>query len=98
MCSKSDNSCREEKLGCIGCYYNRRNKYTIKMLYEMIENALKKDKTSLLITKNKEQFVLELKIICMNSLGMIKYKIENDRIIVETLKEGKKLLIIQELK
>lgn len=98
MCSKSDNSCREEKLGCKGCYYNnRRNNQTIKMLYEMIENALKKDKTSLLITKNKEQFVLELKMICMNSLGMIKYKIEDDRIIIETLKEGKKLLIIQEL-
>lgn len=22
MCNKADNSCREEKLGCKGCYYN----------------------------------------------------------------------------
>lgn len=98
MCMKSNDSCREEKRGCKGCYYNSRgfNQINI-MLYEMIENALKTNRTNLLITKSKNQFIFYLKCICMTSLGMIKYKIEDDRIIVLTLKEDKKLLIIQEL-
>lgn len=96
MCNKTDNSCREEKRGCQGCYYNSRgfnHKYI--MLCEMIENALKTDRTSLLITKSKNQFILDLKCICMSSLGMITYKVEDDRIIV--LGNNKKLLIIQEI-
>ena len=52
MCNKTDNSCREEKRGCQGCYYNRGFNRKHTMLCEMIENALKTDRTNLLITKS----------------------------------------------
>lgn len=96
MCNKSDNSCREEKLGCKGCYYYNRGfnrKHT--MLCEMIENAIKTNRVSLLITKNKYQFIIDLKCICMSSLGMLTYKVEDDRILV--IGNNRTLLIIQDL-
>ena len=96
MCNKADNSCREEKLGSKGCYYYNRGfnrKYT--MICEMIENAIKTNRTSLLITKNKYQFIIDLKCICMSSLGMLTYKVEDDRILV--IGNNRTLLIIQDL-
>lgn len=95
MCNKADNSCRQEKRGCQGCYYNRGFNHKYIMLCEMIENAIKTNRTSLLISKNKYQFILDLKGICMSSLGMLTYKVEDDRIIV--IGNNKKLLIIQDL-
>ena len=96
MYNKCDDNCRQEKLGCKGCYYNSRGfNHTYIMLCEIIEKAIKTNRTILLITKSKRQFIFDLKCICMSSLGILKYKIEDDRIIV--IGNNKKLLIIQEI-
>lgn len=99
MCTKSDNSCREEKLGCEGCYYN----YNETKLYPIFEYlidtlvfAIKFNIVAQLHIKKEEHknILYEIINICKASTGILKYSNRGNSINV--YRYGKKILKIKE--
>ena len=95
MCNKADNSCRQEKLGCKGCYYRRlTTKY--RTIRQLIEKAIIDRVSAVITTDNMSLYFNELEDLHYDSLQTIQYIVRENKI--EVIKDNKIILYIYEIK
>lgn len=95
MCTKADNSCREEKLGCQGCYFRRKStKY--QTLRACIEKAIIGRVTMVITTDDMSSYFYDLENIHYDSLQTIQYIVRENKI--EVIKDNRLRVIIYEIK
>ena len=95
MCNKVDNNCRQEKLGCQGCYYRRKStKYH--QLRQNLEKAIIGRVRIVITTNDMTSYFYDLDNLHYDSLQTIQYIVRENKI--EVIKDNRIRLIIYEIK